>query len=238
MNFVVCDDDPRFAEGFARRVRDLCAEHNWECCCQCADGQALLQMDFSAIDALFLDIEMPGINGLDIAGQLRSKYQNLILVFVTGFIEYAPSGYKVQAFRYLLKPKVDQELPECLEDIHQKLYADQALIPFKTPSGEMRVRLSDIVYLEGTHKRCTLAHLDQMGKPACIQCSGTLASYESQLDHKGFLKIQRSYFVNMRYIQKMANYQVILKTSETLKMSRLHFSENRQRFLLWKGEHL
>ena len=76
------------------------------------------------------------------------------------------------------------------------------------------------------------------GQTRLIQCSGTLSSYESQLDHKGFLKIQRSYFVNMCYIQKMANYQVILKTGETLKMSRLHFSENRQRFLLWKGEHL
>ena len=59
MNFVVCDDDPRFAEGFESRIRDVCAYHNWECRCQCVDGQALLQMDFSAVDALFLDIEMP-----------------------------------------------------------------------------------------------------------------------------------------------------------------------------------
>ena len=238
MNFVVCDDDPRFAEGFARRVRDLCAEHNWECCCQCVDGRALLEMDFSAIDALFLDIEMPGINGLDIASQLRSKYENLILVFVTGFIEYAPSGYKVQAFRYLLKTKVDQELPECLEDMHQKLHADRESISLKTPEGKICVRLSSVVYLEGTHKRCTLAHLDQMGKPACIQCSGTLSSYASQLDHKGFFKIQRSYLVNMRYIEKMSNYKVFLKTKEILTMSRLRFNENRQKFLLWKAEHL
>lgn len=238
MNFVVCDDDPRFAEGFARRVRDLCAEHNRECFCQCVDGQALLQMDFSTIDALFLDIEMPGINGLDIASQLRFKYENLILVFVTGFIEYAPSGYKVQAFRYLLKSKIDQELPECLQDIHQKFHADRELISFKTPEGEICVRLSSIVYLEGTHRRCTLAHLYQMDESNYIKCTGTLSSYESQMDSKGFLKIQRSYLVNMRYIEKISNYKVFLKTKEILTMSRLRFNENRQKLLLWKAEHL
>lgn len=238
MNFVVCDDDSRFAKGFVLRVRDLCAEHNWECCCQCVDGQALLQMDFSAIDTLFLDIEMPGINGLDIARQLRSKYENLILVFVTGFIEYAPSGYKVQAFRYLLKSKIDQELPECLQDIHQKFHADRESISFNTPEGEIFVRLSSIVYLEGTHKRCTLAHLYQMDESDCIKCTGTLSSYERQLDSKGFLKLQRSYFVNMRYIEKISNYKVFLKTKEILTMSRPRFNENRQKFLLWKAEHL
>lgn len=238
MNFVICDDDTRFVERFERQIRDVCANHNWKCCCQCVDGQELFGMDFSAVDVLFLDIEMPGMSGLDIARQLRSAYENLILVFVTGFIEYAPSGYKVQAFRYLLKSKMDQELSECLRDIHQKLHADRESISFKTPEGEIRVRLSAIVYLEGTHKRHTLAHLHQADGAACMECTGTLSSYESQMDSKGFLKIQRSYLVNMLYIEKISNYKVFLKTKETLTMSKLCFNENRQKFLLWKAEHL
>lgn len=238
MNFIICDDDTRFAERFERQIRDVCADHNWKCCCQRVDGQALFRMDFSTIDVLFLDIEMPDISGLDIARQLRSKYENLLLVFVTGFIEYAPSGYKVQAFRYLLKSKIDQELPECLQDIHQKLHADRESISFKTPEGEIRVRLSAIVYLEGTHKRHILLHLHPTDGAVCMECTGTLSSHESRLENKGFLKIQRSYFVNMLYIEKISNYQVTLKTKEILKMSRFHFNEKRQKFLIWKEEHL
>lgn len=238
MNFVICDDNASFADQFESRIKDLCAHNNWECDCRQVDGPALLQMDFSAIDVLFLDIEMPEINGLEIAGQLRLKYEDLILVFVTGFIEYAPSGYKVRAFRYLLKSKMEEELPECLYDIYKKLYASRESVLLKTADGEINVRLSAIVYFEGTRQRCTLAHLYQMDHLSCMKCAGTMSSYESQLDNKGFLKIQRSYLVNMRYIEKMANYRVTLKTSETLKMSRLHFSESRQKFLLWKGEHL
>ena len=53
---------------------------------------------------------MLDLNGLEVAKTLRSKYPNIVLVFVTAFIEYAPVGYCVSAFRYLLKQKLDSDL--------------------------------------------------------------------------------------------------------------------------------
>ena len=106
MNCVICDDDPLFAEQLEERIREQCVQNDWEYRCRQADAQTLLALDFSAVDVLFLDIEMPDVNGLEAAKQIRQRYDDLLLVFVTGFIDYAPSGYKVHAFRYLLKSRL------------------------------------------------------------------------------------------------------------------------------------
>ena len=90
--------------------------------------QSTLGADLSAADTLFLDIDMPGIDGITAGRELRGRYPDLIIVYVTGYVQYARDGYSVAAFRYLLKDSLDEELPDCLRDIQQKLYAQQESI--------------------------------------------------------------------------------------------------------------
>ena len=58
-----------------------------------------------SFDGIFLDIDMPEMNGLEVASQIRQHYPDLILVFITAFLQFAPSGYKVSAFRYIFERK-------------------------------------------------------------------------------------------------------------------------------------
>ena len=64
---------------------------------------------------------MPEMNGLEVASQIRQHYPDLILVFITAFLQFAPSGYKVSAFRYILKENYIEELDSCLDAIQDKL---------------------------------------------------------------------------------------------------------------------
>lgn len=81
----------------------------------------LIETGLSSVDVIFLDVDKPEMNGIEAAGRLRQKYPNVVLAFATDCIEYAPAGYKVDAFRYLLKSRIVQELDKTLDEIVDKL---------------------------------------------------------------------------------------------------------------------
>ena len=239
MHFIVCDDDPAFARQLCGMIEDCCARQNWPCSCQAADGPAALaQTDLTGADALFLDIEMPRTSGLDAARRLRERYPELLIVFVTSFIQYAPAGYEVQAFRYLLKSELDARLPRCLADIREELAAARRAIQVRTADGQQFVLLRPVVYMEGTARRHILLHLTSGGRQTRLECIGLLSELEGQLAGAGFLRIQRSYLVNMAHIEKITNYYAYLSTGEALKVSVQNYREVCRQFLLWKGRHL
>ena len=111
MNIVICDDERYFVDLLELRLKKYAAGKDIGLNLQkCYSAQSLLSLDLMGCDAVFLDIDMPGTNGMEAAQALRKRYPKLILVFVTGWIQYAPAGYRVNAFRYLLKERLDDEL--------------------------------------------------------------------------------------------------------------------------------
>ena len=96
---------------------------------------------------------MPEFNGLDVAKVLHQRYPEMILIFVTFFIKYAPSGYKVNAFRYLLKTQLDEELSDCLDDLQEKLYDTNRTIQIRQRDRILPLAIKSILYFEGTSQR-------------------------------------------------------------------------------------
>lgn len=235
MNIALCDDNPTFLKSFHRKLQSNVAKLDWVCKYSLFyDPLRLLDSDLSNINILFMDIDMPGINGITAGRSLRDKYPDLIIVFVTGFIQYARDGYSVAAFRYLLKDSLDVELPACLHDIHKKIYAQQECINIKGIEYSLKTRIQDILYFEGTSHRHVIMHT----KCDTVECIGKLSEYESQFENHGFLRIQRSFLVNMFHIDWIKNYYVQLSTGESLKVSERSYSDVLGRYLMWKGQQL
>ena len=238
MNIALCDDNPAFLRQLRNAIMNACAERDWPCSCRCYSAPLdLLSADLLSTQVLFLDVDMPGINGLETAQLLRKAYRDLIIVFVTGFIEYAPAGYDVAAFRYLLKQELDTKLTQCLRDVWDRLYTSHETVRIHLLDHDAKIRVSDILYLEGTSQRHTLLHT-KSDHASPLECRGTLAEYESQLSGKGFLRIQRSYLVNMAHIEDIRNYNAILDNEKTLRVSRTSYRKICEQFVLWEGEHL
>lgn len=162
---------------------------------------------------------------------MRDKYPELIIVYVTGYVQYARDGYSVAAFRYLLKDSLDTELPDCIRDIQKKLYAQQKSITVRGLEYLSQTRLQDILYFEGTAQRHVIVHTRQ-GKSECV---GKLSEYEAELQDQGFLRIQRSFLVNMFHIEWIKNYHVHLSNGENLKVSERSYSKITTQYLMWKG---
>ncbi len=237
MRLMICDDNAEFARGLRRRIEDICAYEDWPLDCLVFDSpQGVLNTNLSGVKAAFLDIEMPGGNGIELARQLRVRYPEMILVFVTAHIEYAPSGYKVDAFRYLLKSKVDEELREILEGIRERLYSSSDVVSLRTRDGDCVFPLKDVLYFEGTEQRMVLTYITNCEEP--ITCQGKLSALEEALSGKGFLRIQKSFLVNMAHLRRISGYRAFISNGKELKVSELNYSKIREQYLLWKGSGL
>ncbi len=236
MNFAFCDDDKGFIRALQDAVERYCAIK--DCSCNSVgftDPRALLKADLSSIHALFLDIDMPEINGIETAAKLREKYPELIVVFVTAFIKYAPEGYKVYAFRYLLKENLKNNLFGCLDDIRKKLFAATETITLRLADNTMQTRLCDILYFEGMSSRHAIVHLQNK---KTIDCLGKISDFEAELSNKSFLRIHKSYLVNMAHITSVKNYRVTLSNGDSLTVAEKRYGLVRDTITLWEGNRL
>lgn len=237
MRIAICDDMPQFCRILKNKIENICAKNDWALDSQVfSSSSAILEADLSNTQVVFLDIDMPLVNGLEVARVLRNKYPNIILVFVTAYIKYAPDGYHVSAFRYLLKQKLDRDLTPVMEDIQQKLIESFEILEIRQKDGVKEIPLSSILYIEGTPNRKVLFHVSEDDKP--LEAFGKLSEYEHSLSGKGFLRLQKSFIANMAQISKISNYLVTLRDGTAIKASEKYYKQVYNGFLLWKGRHI
>lgn len=236
MRFVILDDDILFAKVLQDQISMGCAKRDWQLSCEIfSSPQKLLESDLSRIQVAFLDIDMPEINGIEVAFSIQKKYPNIILVFVTNYIQYAPVGYKTNAFRYILKSQYREEIDSSLDAIKEKILEDNETILINQKDFTLEIALKEILYFEGTPYRRVLLHTTYSEK---LECLGKLGDYEKRLQEKGFVRIHKSFLVNMCYITQLANYSVRLKNGIKLKASESNYKQISNQYLVWKGKHL
>lgn len=234
MDVVICDDERYFVEELKQQLQNYAAQKDIKLKIEpFFSAKTLLRADLSNCDALFLDIDMPETTGLEVAQIIRRNYPDLILVFITGWIEYAPAGYRVNAFRYLLKKKLSEELPVCLDEIREKLYENAAMITVQTRDRTLEIAIKNILYAEGTSHRSVFLHL--VKESGAIECIGKLSDYEVRLSDNGFLRLQKSYLANMEHIVKIRNYIATLRDGTELKVSERQYAQVKKQFLMWRG---
>ncbi|WP_166424051.1 LytTR family DNA-binding domain-containing protein [Paraglaciecola sp. 20A4] len=112
---VIVDDEPLAREGLALRLAEFKAINVLGCCKNAS--QAYDAISVNQPDVIFLDIEMPGKTGLELAQQLREEGNSATIVFVTAFQEFAVNAFDFKATDYLLKPFSDERLKECIEKL-------------------------------------------------------------------------------------------------------------------------
>lgn len=166
-------------------------------------------------DMVFLDIELPMLDGMEAARRLRKIDQQVSIIFVTNMSQYAVEGYEVHAADYLVKPIHYGEFESKLRRIiarHKEM--DEAILVIRQ-SGYMRLRLREIQYIEVRgHKLIFHTETEE------ILGGGTLAETESKLKSKGFLRCNQCYLVNQRHIAAVQGYTLVLTSGESLQISR------------------
>lgn len=172
-------------------------------------------------DLLFLDIEMEGMSGVELAKKLRGMGARLQLVFITGYMEYISEGYDVEALHYLMKPVTEIKLTEVLNRALERIKTRERELMLSLPDGIIKLPLYDIRYIE-VSKNYVSVHTGET-----FRVKKTLNELETELDD-GFFRVHRSYIVGLRFIKKITKTEVILKDGTVVPLSRKMYNDLNQ----------
>lgn len=234
MKIGICDDELFYVQQIEAMTRAYFNAQNVEItllCDTCA--KRFMQNDLSALDIVFLDVRMDTVNGIEVARALRAQNQKAVVVYISQLIEYAPMGYEVNAFRYLLKSDLENTFYECMQAVMQRIDAQNETYLLKTELGVLCLALNDILYIE-SKKRLLLFHVQNQERPF-YQCYEKISAAQERLSEKGFLRIHKSYLVNMAHIKYIRNTEIALKENKVLPISRQNERFILQAYLQWKG---
>lgn len=216
-------DDEADARNVMRKLLNLfCPEISL--LLEAEDGeQAMKLVNNRKFDFAFVDIQLNGENGIDVAKRISRYCPNII--FVTAYDKYAVEAFQTDAIHYLLKP-VDPELLQ--QAIRRSNLAFDVPSEFDsriflTTKEKMTVLHHDeIRYLEGDRNYTTF--YDERGEALLV--SRNLAYYERLIDSPSFFRIHQSYLVNVRFVaglqarDQQGNASVVLKSGESLPLAR------------------
>lgn len=169
-------------------------------------------------DLIFLDIQLPGMNGMSGAELLRQADRTVALVFVTNLAQYAVNGYAVNALDYIVKPLSVKKLFFVMDKAieHAKLSSRQKRVTIRTTSSFSSISSNAITFVEVSGHRMTV----HMTDGSEITATGSLSALYDELRDYDFERCNSCYLVNMRYIAEMKGDVVHMITGEELLISK------------------
>ena len=165
-------------------------------------------------DLTFLDIDMPGINGIELAKEIKSSYPKIIIIFATAHPQYMLDAFDLEAFHYILKPFDSQKVLAVFKKAYEKYSSLNRYHCIKIKTQTIRLKLDDIYYIEHCQKHVIYHTYD-----SDYEVLETLGSVYDELRDFGFYQIHQGYIVNMDKIDHFKCYSVILTDGRSVAIS-------------------
>lgn len=235
INILLCDDDKDFLRRLADTVTKQPLPKGTSANVTMSSHPATLtDWQLSEYQIMFLDIDMEERSGMDIARRVRELHHDTILIFVTNYPQFSLEGYEVRAFRYLLKQELEQKLPLYYRDALAEFPREEKSLQFSINAEPYSVPYDNILYLESRH-RVIYLHTVNLGR-AGDHFYGRMEDLTEELEPEDFLRIQKSYLVNMAHIKKLNFDHVLLSNGEELPVSQKRYAQLKIQYLGWKNK--
>ncbi|MCI8923353.1 MAG: response regulator transcription factor [Lachnospiraceae bacterium] len=196
MRILICDDDDltikqirKYCQFFFDKIEVKCPE------LVCfSDGETLLS-DEGEKDILFLDIEMPGMNGIYVGNELKMRNENIIIFIVTSHSEYLDEAMRFHVFRYLSKPLDKQRFFRNMKDAVDLYNSTTVKIPIETKQGVHTLPASSIVAIEAQGRKITVHTVK-----GDFESVHTIKYWENLLPKNHFFQTHRSFIINFEHV--------------------------------------
>lgn len=182
-------------------------------------------------DVALVDLEMPDLNGFDTIMQYKTIYSDCITIILTTHTELSRKGYIVDAFRYIDKTSIDEELNEALTAVERLQSLKEKITLNILSIGEKQFVISDIIYVE-TEKRNIRVHVSDNS----FVCTESLEYLENLLSTKGFFRSHKSYLVNLNAIRSFDRKDICFANGEKAMVSIRKYAALKKNYLEYKFE--
>lgn len=216
-SIAICDDEKMFAEKFKSSLSELFIQRNIDVeIYRCKSGEELIDLYNTKLpDVIFLDIDMPGQDGFQVAKTINKEYGESIIVFCSNHNELVYDSFEYQPFWFLRKEDYEKRLDGVVEKIIDKIKEKNDEFVLKHKEELLRIRYKEVIYVEVYKHKLQFHQIDKS-----IETRGNLSDVESRFLEKNFVKINSGCIVNLNFIYKIQDNQVILNTKEVLVISR------------------
>ena len=205
---AICDDEERILKDIHSKI---------ECCFKAQeipaeyfcteDSKKMMEhLQNEKVDVLFLDIDMPYFNGMDIAAYINEKKLNTILVFVTSQDALVYQTFAYRPFGFIRKTHMDDELQELVERIKKELNDRKQDIVISKGQELTKVFVHDILYIESEGN-----YLIFYTKNDKIKTRETMTNVEKWLCSKGFIRCHKGYLINTEHMEKLKSTEIELQ---------------------------
>lgn len=233
MKVILLDDDRSFLKPMTDNLKELFASRDIE-----ADISSV--HDISAFeellgegvpDVVFLDIDIPQKSGIEIADELRNRYEGIDIIFLTNREDLVFQSIHYLPFRFIRKSKLKEELKEAV-DSYVKHYCDKKMLYTVEFMGEkIPLLLSEILYIESEKHYIKLHNKNEI-----LYLRGNIGELENELKEYKFIRIQRSYLVNLRHMVKVTGKSVMMSNGDELTIRRGSMEDIRSCFFEYRRE--
>ncbi|MDR2964252.1 MAG: LytTR family DNA-binding domain-containing protein [Treponema sp.] len=231
MKVIVCDDNPEDRYYLHSLINRYFKENN--CPIETSvykNGESLIKdlgiLKTEDLKIAFLDIYMPGINGINVAKKIRETDTDMAIILTTTSLDHALDGYSVQALQYLVKPVSYTDVEKVLNSCAKTFASSLRFIEVISDRLKVKILLKDILYIEIYDHTCyihTMPQTEDIKTKGCkiIESSRlTLQEVERHLDKTNFLKTHRSFIVNLRYVKNVNENNFELTSGATIPIRR------------------
>ncbi|CEO34607.1 two-component response regulator VirR-like [[Clostridium] sordellii] len=233
LNIVICEDEIEQQEILKDYLEQILNEINIKYEILIFNsGEELFKNYPDNIDIFLLDIQMYGLNGMEVARKIRQiDKKEVEIIFTTSLIEYIQEGYEVRAYRYLLKPIKLEDLKKhiisCIEELTKN---KEIYIAVNEKNNTCKVKISEITYIEIQKREMTIHTINED-----YTINSSMSKLENELSKYNFYRCHKSFMVNIDFIKNIKQYIAILDNKEEVPISRYRFKETKSRFLSYLG---
>jgi len=224
MRIAICNMDTYFSKNLKRIIYRYADYHRMEMVVDCFNSGENILVSKDKYNLVFLDYELAGMNGLEIAEELRKITNKTSIVFISDRTEFVFDAFKVNTFRFLPKTDDEGEIFPLLDDFFAHFGNNY---PLWIKSGEDIVCLNtgDIYYLEADNKRCYI-HL----KEERLICNRTMAKVYNVLPKNTFSKTNRAFVVNLKHISRYNSELIVMENGDVIYPSRNYYKTFKEEY--------